>query len=145
MTGGDFIRNPDRRAKLLVIIQGVWVGTLLVLTIWWGTLLTQQTSEIANLETQLGIPEAQIQKRLFRTTRMITSETSAFILLILITNGVFVYLYIRDHRRSKSMQAFFASITHEFRTPLTSIKLQAETLRYIEDDPKHAPFVTRIL
>ena len=36
-------------------------------------------------------------------------------------------LYWRDYRRARSIQAFFASVTHELKTPLTSIRLQAES------------------
>ena len=31
-------------------------------------------------------------------------------------------------KRTRSLQAFFASLTHELRTPLTSIRLQAESI-----------------
>ncbi len=145
MSIGDFVRNPDRRARLLVITQGIWVSTLLVLMIWWVTLLKQQSGEIASLETQLGVSEPLIQARQFKLARMVTGESVTFVLLIFITNGILVYLFIRDHRRSRSIQTFFASLTHELRTPLTSIKLQAESLRDIEDNPKHTPFIERLL
>ncbi len=145
MGEGDFIKKPDRRFKLLVLIQGLWVATLLVLAIWWGTLLKQQSDEIANLQTQIGLPESQVQHRLDRTEHMITAESGTFIFLILITNGVLLFFFLRDTKRSRSLEAFFASITHELRTPLTSIRLQAETLRDVDDNPKQAPFLSRLL
>jgi len=145
MGTGDFIKKPDRRFKLLILIQGLWALTLIVLALWWGTLLRQQSDEIARLETQLGAPESQVQGRLGRTERMITGESSAFIALILITNGVLLFFFARDTRRSRSLEAFFASVTHELRTPLTSIRLQAETLKELGSDPKHAPFLSRLL
>jgi signal transduction histidine kinase len=76
---------------------------------------------------------------------MVTGESGTFVLLILIANGILLRFFIRDSRRSKSLQVFFASMTHELRTPLTSIKLQAEALRDIEDNPKHTPFIHRLL
>ena len=145
MGEGDFIKRPDRRFKLLVLIQGLWVVTLLVLAIWWGTLLTQQSDEIASLQTQLGIPSSQVQSRLDKTEHMITGESGTFIFLILITNGILFVFFARDTKRSRSLEAFFASITHELRTPLTSIRLQAEALRDIDDNPKNAPFLGRLL
>ncbi len=145
MGEGDFIKKPDRRFKLLVIIQGLWVVTLVVLALWWGTLLKQQSDEIAGLQTQLGVPESQVQTKLDRNLRMIEGESGAFILLILVTNGILLFFYARDTRRSRSLEAFFASITHELRTPLTSIRLQAEALRDIEDNPKHTPYLNRLL
>ncbi|MBC7395861.1 MAG: HAMP domain-containing histidine kinase [Bdellovibrionales bacterium] len=145
MGEGDFIKKPDRRFKLLVIIQSLWVITLLILALWWGTLLKQQGDEIATLETQLGTPEHQVQTRLTRTTRMISGESGTFVLLILITNGVLLFFFARDTKRSRSLEAFFASMTHELRTPLTSIRLQAEMIKDLEEDPKRQTFVNRLL
>lgn len=145
MSQGDFIKKPDRRLKLLVLTQGLWMITLLVLALWWGTLLHQQGEEIAGLETQLGISSHQVQTRLEKTTRMIAAESGTFVILILVTNGILLFFFARDTRRSRSLEAFFASITHELRTPLTSIRLQAEALRDIEDNPKHTPFLNRLL
>jgi signal transduction histidine kinase len=145
MGKGDFIKKPDRRFKLLILIQGLWALTLIVLALWWGTLLRQQSDEIANLQTQLGTPEHQVQSRLDRTERMVTGESSTFVLLILVTNGILLFFFARDTKRSRSIEAFFASITHELRTPLTSIRLQAETLKDMDPVPNQAPFLTRLL
>ena len=145
MSQGDFIKKPARRFKLLILIQGLWVVALLVLAVWWGTLLRQQSDEIASLQAQLGVPESQVQTRLDKTERMIAGESGTFIALILITNGVLLFFFARDTRRSRSLEAFFASITHELRTPLTSIRLQTEALRDIEDNPKHTPYLNRLL
>lgn len=145
MSTGDFIKKPDRRFKLLLIIQGLWAVTLIVLALWWGTLLRQQSDEIANLQTQMGVAEAQVQDRLGRTERMITGESGSFVAIILITNFILLFFFMRDTKRSRSLEAFFASVTHELRTPLTSIRLQAETLREVKSDPKQAPFLARLL
>jgi len=145
MAAGDFIKKPDRRFRLLLIIQALWMTTLLVLAVWWGTLLKQQGDEIATLQTQLGVPEADVQGRLDRTLRMIEGESGTFIALILIANAVLLFFFFRDTKRSRSIEAFFASITHELRTPLTSIRLQAEALRDIEDNPGHTPYLNRLL
>ena len=145
MGEGDFIRKPDRRVKLLIAIQCIWAATLIILALWWGTFLRQQSDEIANLQAELGMPTTQVQGRLDKVERMVTGESGTFVFLILVTNAVLLFFFVRDSRRSKSLQAFFASMTHELRTPLTSIKLQAEALRDIEDNPKHTPFINRLL
>ena len=38
------------------------------------------------------------------------------------------YIYFQDHKKTKSLQAFFSSLTHELKTPLASIKLQTQVL-----------------
>ena len=145
MSKGDFIRKSDLRVRLLIVIQILWGTALIVLALWWGTLIRQQSDEIAVLQTKLGVPESQVQSRLDRTERMVTGESGTFVVLILITNGILLFFFIRDSRRSKSLQSFFAAVTHEFRTPLTSIKLQAEALKDVEDNPNHKPYIDRLL
>jgi signal transduction histidine kinase len=128
-----------------MIIHAVWAIAMVSLIFWWGTLIYNQSGEIARLEAQLGVAPSVIDSRQDRTEFMVLSEASFFILVVMITNGILLALFLRDQKRAKSIQNFFASMTHELRTPLTSIRLQAETLRDIEDNPKHAPFVSRLL
>jgi signal transduction histidine kinase len=37
-------------------------------------------------------------------------------------------LYLKDQNKSKSLHAFFGTLTHELKTPLASIKLQSEVI-----------------
>jgi len=67
---------------------------------------------------------------------MIFWESGTFYALILGSAIVILWLYAREEKRSKSVQAFFASVTHELRTPLTSIRLQAESIADGESDPQ---------
>lgn len=145
MASGEIVKKPDRKVKWMIFTHLFWVTTIVVLILWWGRLLSQQGEEIARLQLQLGENASQVQSRLDRTQMMIAGESGTFLFLIVLTNAILLVLFLRDKKRSKSIQAFFASLTHELRTPLTSIRLQAETLRDIEDDPKHQPFIHRLL
>ena len=61
-------------------------------------------------------------------------------------DGVLFWLYWRDAKRTRSLQAFFASLTHELRTPLTSIRLQAESISDgLADHPEQKDFLQRLL
>lgn len=60
---------------------------------------------------------------------MIKWEGVTFFLLLLGLMITLVYVYFQDFRKTKSMQAFFASLTHELKTPLASIKLQTQVLQ----------------
>ena len=53
---------------------------------------------------------------------------------------------MRDLKRNRSIQGFFASLTHELKTPLTSIRLQSETLLDRPQFPaKEKELVSKIL
>jgi len=83
-------------------------------------------------ETMLQIPP-EVMARLERESRrrivMFVSEGSFFMLLILFG----AYLIYRTLQRSEDLklrqQNFIQAVTHEFRTPLTSMRLYLETLK----------------
>lgn len=137
--------SRDSRFHIFVAMQMVWISMLVTLALWWGSLLVDQAKEISTLREALGLPLAQTLQQVSKIERMIFYESGSFIVLLLVANAILIYLFSRDHKRSKSIQIFFASLTHETKTPLTSIRLQAEALQDIEDDPRHTPYVKRLL
>jgi signal transduction histidine kinase len=91
-------------------------------------LLLKQASQIAQLEIAAGMAQAQAHIAWMRTQRMLYSESTTFFALALMSTCFLFWLYWLEMKRSRSLQAFFASVTHELRTPLTSIRLQAESI-----------------
>ena len=103
-------------------------GATGLLIFWWHHLLSQQAEQIFTLERQNSQLAATAQLNYEATTRMLHAEGIWFFAVIFASGGFLIWMYLRDGRRAKSLQAFFASVTHEFKTPLTSIRLQAESL-----------------
>ena len=69
--------------------------------------------------------------------RMFMWEGATFIVM-LVAGGVAIVLAIRrEHRRRQAVETFFMSFTHDLKTSLSSVQLQAEGLR--EDWPEAAP------
>jgi two-component system phosphate regulon sensor histidine kinase PhoR len=57
--------------------------------------------------------------------------------LVLITGVVLVWVFLRREANLSELQADFVSkVSHEFRTPLTSIRLFAETMERAPDNPE---------
>jgi len=105
-----------------------WIFTILSIGAWWGVHMHGQAKKIAALETRAGIDPAAVNDHFFRTQRMIGWESAAFFVLLMASTALLVWIYWRDMKRNRSMHAFFASVTHELKTPLTSIRLQAESI-----------------
>ncbi len=97
----------------------ITVGTLLLLGGWWLYLVFK----LANKLDQLNHPLLE-----GNLIRMVKWEGATFIILLITLTIILVYIYIQDHKKTISLQAFFASLTHELKTPLASIKLQTEVL-----------------
>jgi signal transduction histidine kinase len=102
--------------RLHYLVAVCWLSLTVSLASWW-------------LVLGLGsLPE--------RLHRMFVWEGIAFISL-LVAGGVAIVLSIRrEHLRRQSLDAFFLAFTHDLKTSLASIGLQAEGLR--EDWPPDA-------
>ena len=124
------IKNPfNHSSKLLFILSLLWVAVLLMIGTWWVYVMI-------NFESFLGDKS--------KITKMITWEGSSFILLLLLLSASLFILYLKDQRKTKSLQDFFASLTHELKTPLASIKLQGEVINEILES-KNDPALDRLI
>ena len=59
---------------------------------------------------------------------MVKWEGLTFIVLLTLLMFTLLYLYIQDSKKAKTLQVFFSSLTHELKTPLASMRLQAEVI-----------------
>ena len=68
---------------------------------------------------------------------MIYWEGGTFLLLSFILTAAFIFHYLKNMRRARALQRFFAGLAHELKTPLSSVKLQGELL--LERGKGHPP------
>ncbi len=143
---GWFLRNrsaqskarTDTRLRWMVGAHLAWLLLVCLLGAWWGRLLLSQAAIIARLGSDV--------EHLHRIQRMLYWESPVFFGLLLACSVLIFWMYWTDVRRSKGLQAFFASVTHELRTPLTSIRLQAESISESLGESRHeAALVKRLL
>jgi signal transduction histidine kinase len=126
---------------LLILMMG-WGLLVFALVAWWGRVVYRQGEQIVHLEQQMGLSPEMAQQHWEKTQRMLFWESSTFFVLLVTLTGLLAWLYYRELQRSRSVQAFFASFTHELKTPLTSIRLQAES---IAEQSKEQNLVNRLL
>lgn len=117
-----------RGQRWLALVAVLWLLLLFVLIGWWGWVVHTQSQKIAELQTLAGLSSSETHARWLRTQRMLMWEGGAYFVLLAGVSGALIWLYWRDRRRTNALQAFLASVTHELKTPLTSIRLQAESL-----------------
>lgn len=133
-------------ARHLMGLQALWILFLIVLGAWWVTLMLGQADRIATLEQQTGITAVDAQRQWVRTQRMLFWEGGTFFAALVLSLGLLTGLHWRDTRRARTLQAFFASVTHELRTPLAALRLESESLADLLP-PAHPgrPLVDRML
>ena len=109
----------------------LWVVMLLGLGSWWLYLVFK----LHNTLSDLNIPELGSQSRFLN---MMKWEGSFFFIFLVLLGGSLLVMYYRDMKKSKAMQGFFASLSHELKTPLASMRLQAEVIKDLIEDESHS-------
>ena len=125
---GHTLRRVNRQVWLMLVSQFIWMSLLLGFFTWWGYLLSRQGLHIAELERTAGLAESAIVANLDKLNRIVFWEAGTMFLLVVLVSLAILWFFLRDARRSRSVQTFFAGVTHELRTPMTGIRLQAETI-----------------
>lgn len=129
-------KNPfHNSSKLLFTLSLLWAGVLLMIGAWWVYIMV-------NFESFLGHAERP------RITKMLAWEGGSFLVLLMLLSFSLLILYLKDQGKTKSLQAFFASLTHELKTPLASIKLQGEVINEIlesKNDPTLNKLIGRLI
>jgi signal transduction histidine kinase len=110
----------NKTRSWVYILSSVWVVLLLGIGSWWLYLTINLVGADA------------------RFVNMMKWEGGFFIGALVLLGLSLFGMYMRDLRRSKAMQAFFSSLSHELKTPLASMKLQAEVIKDMIEDESHS-------
>ena len=103
--------------KLLLII--LWLVFTVLFALWWLRFGLDSISLLARLE-----PERM--DHWIRQRRMIMWEGGSWIVLLVIGGGALTALAQSERWRLQRVREFFASFSHEVKTSLASLRLQAE-------------------
>ena len=133
----------NRPKNIFFVITFATSAFILLLGSWWLFLTFKLSNELEamGLKTTNG-----------NIINMVKWEGSVFFVLVLIITLAHLYMYASDRKKSQSINLFFASLTHELKTPLASIKLQSQVLSELledltlskEDHEKIEKYVTRL-
>lgn len=108
----------------------VWVLMLLGLGSWWLYLVFKLHTSLS----EINLPQLGSQARFLN---MMKWEGSFFFIFLVLLGGSLFMMYFRDMKKTKSMQAFFSSLSHELKTPLASMRLQVEVIKDLIEDESH--------
>jgi signal transduction histidine kinase len=104
-----------KRETFLLTISTLWVLLLFALGGWWFYLIFLYGDKITQTFGENFLS-------------MIKWEGGTFLFVLFLLSSTLLFLYLSDRKKTSALQAFFASLTHELKTPLASIRLQAEVL-----------------
>jgi len=109
-----------KNTKFLFILSIIWAFLILALGWWWIYLILSMKEKLAFFSNDTSYP---------KFLKMIQWEGGTFFICLLLLSGTLLALYLRDLKKTKTMQAFLSSLTHELKTPLASVRLQADVIR----------------
>ncbi|TGL79601.1 sensor histidine kinase [Leptospira yasudae] len=119
-----------------ILFAIVWLLATVSLGIWWFLLGLKLTNTVAGLSSKLDASAASENLLLLeRQSRMIKMEGTFFLLMLFLGGATLIWFSYRETRRNKMIHDFFSTVTHEMKTPLASLRLQAESLQ--EELPNH--------
>ncbi len=120
----------NRTLRWFYILTAVWVVSLLSLGSWWLYLVFK----LHGVVKKLNLPDLANENSFLN---MIKWEGTFFFILLILLGGSLFILYFRDMKKTKAIGAFFASLSHELKTPLASMRLQAEVIKDLIEDETH--------
>lgn len=126
------------RERLKIALAGVWLVFTVTLACWWMVFGLRQIDHLREVTT-INIPEANVHHR------MLIWEGSVLIAL-LVSGGVALIWYIwRERRRHRQFEDFFAAFTHDAKTALASMQIQAESIREDLGGEAPNPLIDRLM
>jgi signal transduction histidine kinase len=132
--------------SIRVIMGILWLALSVSLGTWWAIIGMRQTENIAQLMKTTGInSDSEALAYIEKQHRMIRSEGIFFLLLITGGGLSLIFMSVRDVRRNRLIKDFFATVTHEMKTPLASLRLQAESLEELLSSNRHRTLVKRLI
>jgi signal transduction histidine kinase len=110
------------RDKIKILLVALWVTFTVTLATWWMIFGLRQLDRL----NQLHVEQAdQIQKHY----QMLLWE-GGILIAALIGGGLALFYYARrEQKRHARVEEFFAAFTHDAKTALASLRLQAESLK----------------
>lgn len=124
-------------SRLKYLILTVWILFTLSLAGWLFYFSYEQIARLQALGGEEMVDAVRYQRML------LWESTVLFTALLGGALAIALYMF-RDQERSKKLKNFFLTFTHELKTPLASIQLQAESLAEDLGDSPHNYLIERL-
>jgi signal transduction histidine kinase len=129
-----------KESNILLILTSLIIATATALGAWWFYLLSTYGPKIESIFA--NNPEIGFKSNV---VRMLKWETTTFIIFMILLSFSFLIVYLKDQKKTKALQDFFASLTHELKTPLASIRLQSEVITDLADNKSLESLTKRLI
>ena len=126
-------KNPER---LKMFAAFLWLGFTVAFALWWFKFALGNIDELSVLQPHRA-------EHWDRLRRMIFGEGMSWVVLLALGGGALILLVLKERWRMRRINEFFASFSHEVKTSLTSLRIQAEALK--ESSADESPILDRLV
>ncbi|MES2965394.1 MAG: HAMP domain-containing sensor histidine kinase [Bdellovibrionota bacterium] len=142
------VRMEDQKSSLpwKHVAVVVWLAFSVAIAVWWMVFGLQQIDRLSGLGMQAE-PDisTKIAHELVRQHRMLVSEGTTLILLLIAGGAALLYYIHTEIGRANRVQEFLGAFTHDIKTSLASLRLQAESLEEDLKDSGHGRLARRLV
>lgn len=131
------IRTIGRKISPYAIV-GFWILFTVALALWWVFFAYGFLSSLA-LEYTDSVAEFASKRR------MLVYEGITLVVLLFAGGAGLAYYVLREDRRNRQIKQFFAAFSHDLKTPIASLRLQAESLDEDLADKAEAKLAKRLV
>jgi signal transduction histidine kinase len=128
----------NKTRRWIYILTALLILLILTLGVWWLYLVIKLSGALSTVDAAHAANHLKFMS-------IVKWEGLTFFVLLASITLALIYFYIQDSKKTKSIQAFFASLTHELKTPLASIRLQGEVIETLSGDNKRLEELTKRL
>lgn len=122
------LKPPKFRIEWRLVLGLGWMAFNLSLAAWWLIFGLRQIDFVQSVIPHFAPVQAGNVEDFVRQQRMLISEGAILIVSLILGGGALLYYIVRERKRSLQIQQFFASFSHELKTSIASLRLQAESL-----------------
>ena len=126
------------RSAVLYFVIFFWLAFTVSLTVWWYVFSQRQIDRLLLLDHAAASDFVRDQSMLFW-------EGATLVFCLLAGGAALAYYTFRLVRQSEQIREFFLTFSHELKTPLASLRLQAETLVEDLEDAEQSELAKRIV
>jgi len=134
-----------RREGLKFALGLAWMIFNLSLAAWWMIFGLRQIDFIQTTSGQLSPGHAGLVADFVRQQRMLVSEGTILIVSLIAGGAALLYYIVRERKRTKEIRSFFATFSHELKTSIASLRLQAESLADDFSESGSTPLFARLV
>jgi len=128
----------QKRDRIKILLVALWVAFTVTLAGWWLVFGLRQLDRLRELHVeQVNLLHQHYQMLMWEGGILIAS---------LIGGGLALFYYARrEQKRHAQIEEFFAAFTHDAKTALASLRLQAESLQEDLGASTKSPLLARLL